>query len=89
LTQQVLNELTEAELLIMNAADKGQEEMYLPASGCSDITLAETIDRLSTKGFGFKDFKVDWKQQFHSHYEQLSQARAAFREKGSTPVKDL
>jgi membrane protein len=89
LTQMVLNELMEAELLIMNAPDKSQEEIYLPASGCVDITLAETIDRLSTKGFGFKDFKVDWKEQFHQHYEQLEQARLAFRQTGSTKVKDL
>ena len=89
LTQMILNELTEAELLIMNAPDKSQEEIYLPASGCVDITLAETIDRLSTKGFGFKDFKVDWQVQFHQHYEQLGQARLAFRQTGSTKVKDL
>lgn len=89
LTQMVLNELMEAELLIMNAPDKSQEEIYLPASGCVDITLAETIDRLSTKGFGFKDFKVDWQEQFHQHYEQLEQARLAFRQTGSTKVKDL
>ncbi|MBQ6745583.1 MAG: YihY/virulence factor BrkB family protein [Bacteroidaceae bacterium] len=89
LTQMVLNELMEADLLIMNAPDKSQEEIYLPASGCVDITLAETIDRLSTKGFGFKDFKVDWKEQFHQHYEQLEQARLAFRQTGSTKVKDL
>ena len=89
LTQMILNELTEAELLIMNAPDKSQEEIYLPASGCVDITLAETIDRLSTKGFGFKDCKVDWQVQFHQHYEQLGQARLAFRQTGSTKVKDL
>ncbi len=89
LTQMVLNELMEADLLIMNAPDKSQEEIYLPASGCVDITLAETIDRLSTKGFGFKDFKVDWQEQFHQHYEQLEQARLAFRQTGSTKVKDL
>lgn len=89
LTQMILNELTEAELLIMNAPDKSQEEIYLPASGCVDITLAETIDRLSTKGFGFKDFKVDWQVQFHQHYEQLGQASLAFRQTGSTKVKDL
>ena len=89
LTQMVLNELTEAELLIMNAPDKSQEEIYLPASGCVDITLAETIDHLSTKGFGFKDFKVDWQDQFHQHYEQLERARKAFRDSGNTPVKDL
>lgn len=89
LTQMVLNELMEADLLIMNAPDKSQEEIYLPASGCVDITLAETIDRLSTKGFGFKDFKVDWQEQFHQHYEQLEQARLAFRQTGNTKVKDL
>ena len=89
LTQMVLNELMEADLLIMNAPDKSQEEIYLPASGCVDITLAETIDRLSTKGFGFKDFKVDWQKQFHQHYDQLEQARLAFRQTGCTKVKDL
>ena len=89
LTQMVLNELTEAELLIMNAPDKSQEEIYLPASGCVNITLAETIDRLSTKGFSFKDFKVDWQNQFKMHYEQLERARKAFRDSGNTPVKDL
>ena len=89
LTQMILNELTEAELLIMNAPDKSQEEIYLPASGCVDITLAETIDRLSTKGFSFKDFKVDWQNQFKMHYEQLEKARKAFRDSGNTPVKDL
>lgn len=89
LTQMVLNELMEADLLIMNAPDKSQEEIYLPASGCVDITLAETIDRLSTKGFGFKDFKVDWQEQFHQHYEQLELARLAFRQTGNTKVKDL
>ena len=89
LTQQVLNEMTEAELLLMNAPDKSQEEVYLPASGCTDITLAETVDRLSTKGFGFKDFKVDYKEQFRSHYEQLEQARLSFRREGDTKVKDL
>ena len=89
LTQMVLNELTESNLLIMNANDKSQEEIYLPAAGCVDITLAETIDRLSTKGFGFQDFKVDWQSQFKSHYEQLEQARKAFRETGDIPVKDL
>ena len=73
----------------MNANDKSQEEIYLPAAGCVDITLAETIDRLSTKGFGFQDFKVDWQSQFKSHYEQLEQARKAFRETGDIPVKDL
>ena len=89
LTQTVLNELTEAELLIMNSTDKSQEEIYLPASGCVDITLAETIDRLSTKGFGFKDFKVDWQEQFKTHYDQLEQARLAFRQTGDIQVKDL
>jgi membrane protein len=89
LTQMVLNELTEADLLIMNAPDKSQEEIYLPASGCVNITLAETIDRLSTKGFSFKDFKVDWQNQFKMHYEQLERARKAFRDSGNTPVKDL
>ena len=89
LTQQVLNEMTEAELLLMNAPDKSQEEVYLPASGCTDITLAETIDRLSTKGFGFKDFKVDYQEQFKQPFEQFQQARMAFRETGKTMVKDL
>ena len=89
LTQMVLNELMESNLLIMNANDKSQEEIYLPAAGCVDITLAETIDRLSTKGFGFQDFKVDWKSQFKNHYDQLEQARKAFRDSGNTPVKDL
>ena len=89
LTQMVLNELTEADLLIMNATDKSQEEVYMPASGCVDITLAETIDRLSTKGFGYKDFMVDYKEQFKQQYEVLEAARAAFRQTGSTKVKDL
>ena len=85
----VLNELTEADLLIMNATDKSQEEVYMPASGCVDITLAETIDRLSTKGFGYKDFMVDYKEQFKQQYEVLEAARTAFRQTGSTKVKDL
>ena len=89
LTQQVLNEMTEAELLLMNAPDKSQEEIYLPASGCADITLAETIDKINTRGFGFNDFKVDWKDQFRQHYEQLEQARLSFRQKGAIKVKDL
>ena len=89
LTQMVLNELTEADLLIMNATDKSQEEVYMPASGCVDITLAETIDRLSTKGFGYKDFMVDYKEQFKQQYEVLEAARAAFRQTGSIKVKDL
>ena len=89
LTQMVLNELTEAELLIMHATDKSQEEVYMPASGCVDITLAETIDRLSTKGFGYKDFMVDYKEQFKQQYEVLEAARASFRQTGSTKVKDL
>ena len=89
LTQQVLNEMMEAELLIMNAPDKSQEEIYMPASGCVDITLAETIDKLSTKGYGFEDFKVDYKEQFKTHYEQLEQARLSFRQNGDAKVKDL
>ena len=89
LTQQVLNEMTEAELLLMNAPDKSQEEIYLPASGCADITLAETIDKINTRGFGFNDFKVDWKDLFRQHYEQLEQARLSFRQKGAIKVKDL
>jgi len=51
--------------------------------------LAETIDRLSTKGFGYKDFMVDYKEQFKQQYEVLEAARAAFRQTGSTKVKDL
>lgn len=89
LTQQVLNEMTEAGLLLMNSGDKSQEEIYLPASGCVDITLAETIDRLSTKGFSFSDFKVDYQNQFKMPYQQLEQARLAFRQAGDMKVKEL
>ncbi len=89
LTQQILNELTGAELLIMNATDKSQEEIYIPAAGCTDITLAETLDRLSTKGFGFNDFNVDYKKQFKSHYDHFEKARATFREAGNIQVKEL
>lgn len=89
LTQQVLNEMTEAGLLLMNSGDKSQEEIYLPASGCVDITLAETIDRLSTKGFSFSDFKVDYQDQFKMPYQQLEQARLAFRQAGDMKVKEL
>ena len=89
LTNQVLYQLQEIELIHEVVTDEKSEEIgYQPSMDINQLNVAILLDRLDT--YGSENFKIDKDEEFNDEWKVLTESREEYYKKASKVLlKDL
>ena len=89
LTNQVLYQLQEIELIHEVVTDEKSEEIgYQPSMDINQLNVAVLLDRLDT--YGSENFKIDKDEEFNDEWKVLTESREEYYKKASKVLlKDL
>ena len=89
LTNQVLYQLQEIELLLEVVTDEKSDEIgYQPSMDINQLNVAVLLDRLDT--YGSENFKIDKDEEFNDEWKVLTESREEYYKKASKVLlKDL